>query len=60
MADNTRAGGFQDGQRINVDQKDEVAYLTKALGLSEEELREASQSVGVMADDVREWKARRH
>lgn len=48
---NTRHG--QDRDRINVNQQHEVAYWTKALGVTEEELRNAVAAVGDRADAVR-------
>lgn len=53
MADDPTKAGSADRQRINVHQTHELAYWTKALGVSEETLRSAVQQVGVMAEDVR-------
>ena len=43
----------QDRDRINVNQPYEVAYWTRALGVSEDELRKAVAAVGDRADAVR-------
>ena len=53
MADDTSKSGGADRSRINVNQPHEVAYWTKALGVSEEELKRAVKSVGEGADAVR-------
>jgi hypothetical protein len=53
MADDTSLRGSQDRSRINVNEPHEVRYWTKALGVSEAELRELVKRVGVMADDVK-------
>ena len=54
MSDDTAQRGAQDRSRINVNQEHEVRYWTKALGVSEDELRRAVGEVGVAADKVRE------
>jgi hypothetical protein len=53
MSDNLSNRAGADRARINVHEKHEVAYWTKALGCSAEELAEAVKQVGVMAEDVR-------
>jgi hypothetical protein len=53
MADNDSARGQQDRLRININQEHEVRYWTEHLGISEDELRRAVESVGPMAEDVR-------
>ena len=51
--------GPADRSRINVNESWEVRYWTAELGCSEERLREAVESVGVMRDDVARYLARR-
>lgn len=53
MSDDLSNKGGGDRARINVHERHEVAYWTKALGCSEQELAEAVKQVGVMAEDVR-------
>ena len=53
MADDTSKAGAADRSRINVNQPHEVQYWTKALGISEDQLKKAVQSVGTNADAVR-------
>jgi uncharacterized protein DUF3606 len=53
MADDTSKRGGTDRSRINLSQPHEVQYWTKALGVSEEQLKQAVKSVGSSADDVR-------
>jgi len=53
MSDDKANRGPADAQRINVNEDYEVRYWTKALGVSEEKLRETVKRVGVMAKDVR-------
>jgi len=53
MADDPKNRGGQDRGRINVNQPHEVAYWTKALGVTEEELRKAVAAVGDRSDAVR-------
>jgi hypothetical protein len=59
MADDTSNRGQQDRSRINVSQEHEVRYWTKALGVSEEQLKAAVKSVGNSADKVREHLGKR-
>jgi hypothetical protein len=53
MADDPSNRGGQDRDRINVNQPHEVAYWTKAFGVTEGELRQAVAAVGDRADAVR-------
>jgi hypothetical protein len=53
MSDDKTNRGPADAKRINVDEDYEVAYWTKTLGVSAEQLREAVKRAGVMVDDVR-------
>lgn len=55
MADNLGTTGQQDRERINVNQEHEVAYWTKALGVTKERLREAVDKAGPLAKDVRAY-----
>ena len=45
--------GKQDRDRINTSEAHEVQYWTKALGVSEQQLKDAVKKVGSMAADVR-------
>lgn len=47
MADNLDNRGAQDRARINLGETHEVAYWTKALNVSEEQLRAAVAAAGV-------------
>ena len=53
MADDTSKSGQGDRQRINVNQPHEVRYWTETLGISEQQLKDAVKTAGVMAEDVR-------
>ena len=53
MSDDKSKAGPADAARINVNEDYEVRYWTHALGISEEQLREAVKRAGVMAVDVR-------
>jgi hypothetical protein len=53
MADDTSRRGPPDPSRINVNQDWELRYWLKELCVSEEELRRAVQTAGVMVKDVR-------
>ncbi|SHG72352.1 DUF3606 domain-containing protein [Massilia sp. CF038] len=46
MADDLNNRGAQDRNRISLTEKHEVAYWTKALGISEEELQRLVSKVG--------------
>ena len=54
MPDDSTNRGAQDRARVNVNEDHEVRYWTKALGVTEEKLREAVAAVGVSADAVRQ------
>lgn len=54
MADDLTNRGPADASRINVNEDYEVAYWTKALNVSPEELREAVKKAGPSADAVKE------
>jgi hypothetical protein len=53
MPDDLSNRGAADRARINVNEPHEVRYWTKALDVTEDELRAAVSRFGVMADDVR-------
>ena len=53
MADDRSNRGPADASRINVNEDHELRYWTKALDVSEAELRAAVAAAGVMAKDVR-------
>lgn len=53
MTDNLQNRGAADRSRINVHEAHEVRYWTKALDVTEEQLKAAVAQVGVMAADVR-------
>ena len=53
MADNLEMKGPQDSSRVNVHEAHEVRYWTKALGVSEEKLKEAVKAVGTSAEKLR-------
>lgn len=53
MADNLENRGSADRTRINIHEAHELRYWTKALGVTEEQLKSAVAKVGVMAADVR-------
>jgi hypothetical protein len=55
MSDDTSKRGPADRQRVNVDEDYEVRYWTQKWNVSEERLREAVATAGVMADDVEAW-----
>lgn len=52
MSDDLNDRGPQDRARINLNEEHELRYWTKALGVSEVQLREAVQTVGVSTDAV--------
>ncbi|MGO4176006.1 DUF3606 domain-containing protein [Bosea sp. TAF32] len=52
MADNENNRGPQDRSRINMNEDYEVAYWTKELGVTREQLAAAVKKVGVSADAV--------
>ena len=53
MSDDKSNRGPQDRARINVNEDYELAYWTKALGCTAEQLKAAVKAVGVSADAVR-------
>lgn len=54
MADDRNKRGPRDSSRINLSENYEVRYWTEALGVSEEELRQAVHAAGSSAKAVRE------
>jgi hypothetical protein len=54
MSDNLEQRGPQDRSRINVHESWEVAYWTKELGVSKEELEKAVKAAGPSASAVRQ------
>ncbi len=59
MADDKQNVGGADRSRISLGEDYEVRDWTKALGVTEEQLREAVDAVGNSADKVREYLAGR-
>ncbi len=55
MSDNTNTRGEPDRSLISLSQDHEVAYWTRALDVTEDELRDAVRAVGSSADKVREY-----
>ena len=55
MADNPKNRGEPDRSLIALGQPHEVAYWTKALGVTEARLRKAVAAVGSSAVKVRAW-----
>lgn len=53
MADNRENRGVQDRARISLGEEYEVRYWTKALGVTEEQLKAAVAKVGNSAEKVR-------
>jgi len=53
MSDDKQQQGAQDRSRIAMGEDYEVAYWTKALGVSKEQLQAAVTAVGNSADKVR-------
>jgi uncharacterized protein DUF3606 len=53
MSDNLENRGAGDRSRINIHEAHEVRYWTRALGVTEEQLKAAVAKAGVMAADVR-------
>lgn len=53
--DNTQKVGSPDRKTINVNEDYEVAYWTKALGVSKDELISAVDKVGKSAEAVRQY-----
>ncbi|KPN16791.1 hypothetical protein AO715_01440 [Xanthomonas sp. Mitacek01] len=59
MSDDKRNTGSPDRDRINLSEDYEVQYWTQALGVSEDELREAVKAVGSTSEAVRNHLAQR-
>lgn len=55
MSDDLSNPGPEDGKRISLTEAHEVAYWTKALNITEEQLRKAVAAAGHMAKDVRNY-----
>ena len=53
MSDDLSNRGAQDRSRISIGEEHEVAYWTKALGVSREELQRAADKVGNSTTAVR-------
>jgi len=53
VGDDKTNRGPADRQRININESREIRYWTRALGVTEERLREIVGRVGVMSRDVR-------
>ncbi len=54
MSDDLNKRNNPDSKLISLEEEHEVKYWTKALGVSEEELRKAVEKVGHSAEAVRE------
>lgn len=54
MADDLSNRGSQDRAQINVNETHEIRYWTKALGVTEAQLRAAVAEVGTSAQAVRD------
>lgn len=54
MSDDLNNRHGQDRTRINVNESWEVAYWTKELGVTKEELEQAVKSAGTQVDAVRQ------
>jgi hypothetical protein len=52
--DDTTKRNSPDSKRINLSEDHEVRYWTQALGVTEQELREAVKAAGSSAEKVRE------
>ena len=57
MTDDLTKRGPKDRTRINIHEPWEVTYWTKTLGVSEQKLKLAVNTVGVMVKDVKQWLA---
>jgi hypothetical protein len=60
MSDDLQNRGEQDRARINLHEKHEIQYWTKALGVTQEELEQAVKTAGNSADAVRQHLRTRH
>jgi uncharacterized protein DUF3606 len=54
MNEDTTKRGPRDRGRINLDEDYELRYWMEELGVTEEELRRAVHTAGVLIDDVRQ------
>jgi uncharacterized protein DUF3606 len=52
MSDDKTKAAPEDAKRVNVNEEYEVAYWSKRLATTPEELRAVVRRVGVMVDDV--------
>ncbi len=55
MPDDPKIKGPQDRKRINIQERYEVNYWSKKLGVSPDSLRDAVKAVGTSVDKVREY-----
>ncbi len=55
MSDDLLKKGPADAKRVNIHEKHEVSYWTSKFGVSEAQLKEAHDSVGVMVDKVEDY-----
>lgn len=55
MSDDLKEKRPQDSSRISTSEKWEIAYWTKTLGCSEEELKKAIRAVGNSAEAVKKY-----
>lgn len=55
MSDDKSKKAPQDSSRISLSERYEIDYWTNALGVSEEELRDAVKNAGNSADAVRRY-----
>jgi hypothetical protein len=60
MSDDLQNRGQQDRNRINLHEKHEIQYWTKALGVTQEELEQAVKTAGNSADAVRQHLRTKH
>lgn len=58
--DDLKNPGAQDRARININEKHELSYWTKELGVTEEELKSLVSQVGVSVQAVREKLRTKH
>ena len=54
MADDLNERDLRDRSRINVNQPHELTYWSRKFGVSQDEVRNAVQQVGPMADKVQQ------
>ena len=52
MSDDKSKRGPQDAKRINVEEDYELRYWSEKFGVSADQLKQAVEKVGVMAEDV--------